>query len=58
MGTKVFQRPKDDPGTERFMDYFYKHCVDVLFHPLLDLPDFKNVTGKLLPLSISDRTLY
>ena len=55
MGTKVFQRPKDDPGTERFMDYFYKHCVEVLFHPLLDLPDFKNVTGALLPLSILDR---
>ncbi|GJE87442.1 hypothetical protein PsYK624_035250 [Phanerochaete sordida] len=58
MGTKVFQRPKDDPGTERFMDYFYKHCVDVLFHPLLDLPDFKNVTDANLTLSRERTNLY
>lgn len=58
MGTKVFQRPKDDPGTERFMDYFYKHCVDLLFHPLLDLPDFKNVTDANLTLSRERTNLY
>lgn len=28
------------------MDYFYRSCVDVLFHPLLDLPDFKSATGE------------
>ena len=46
MTQKVFQRPKDDPGTERFMEYFYKHCADVLFNPVLDLPDFKSITGE------------
>ena len=30
------------------MDYFYKHCVEHLFQPLQDLPEFKNMTGELL----------
>ncbi|KAF9006689.1 component of IIS longevity pathway SMK-1-domain-containing protein [Cyathus striatus] len=39
---------KDDPGTERYMDYFYKECVHVLFKPLSELTEWKNVKGPLL----------
>lgn len=40
------QRAKDDPGVEKFLDYFYKQCIDVLFKPFGDIPDFKNLAGK------------
>ncbi|TFK43836.1 component of IIS longevity pathway SMK-1-domain-containing protein [Crucibulum laeve] len=33
---------KDDPGTERYMDYFYKDCVHILFKPLNELVEWKN----------------
>ncbi len=46
MGAKMFQRAKDDPGVERFLDYFYRQCADVLFNPLFDLPDHKSHTGQ------------
>jgi protein phosphatase-4 regulatory subunit 3 len=36
---------KDDPGTERYMDYFYKNCVHILFKPFHDLPEWRNATG-------------
>jgi protein phosphatase-4 regulatory subunit 3 len=42
-------RPKDDPGTEKFLDYFYKRCIDLLFKPFSDIPDFKTQTGSFLP---------
>lgn len=47
MGVKMFQRPKDDPVTEKFLEYFYKQCADVLFNPLIDIPEFKNFHGTL-----------
>ncbi|PCH40772.1 DUF625-domain-containing protein [Wolfiporia cocos MD-104 SS10] len=50
MTVKAMQRNnKDDPGVERFLDYFYKQCVDSLFRPLEDVPDFKSNS----PLTIS-----
>lgn len=42
-------RAKDDPGTERFLEYFYKTCVDILFRPFHDIPEFKSLTGKRAP---------
>ncbi|KAJ7693818.1 component of IIS longevity pathway SMK-1-domain-containing protein [Mycena rosella] len=42
---------KDDPGTERFMDYFYRECVSILFRPMMDLPEWRNATDPLLPLT-------
>ncbi|KAJ7506513.1 component of IIS longevity pathway SMK-1-domain-containing protein, partial [Mycena galericulata] len=42
---------KDEPGTERFMDYFYRECVNVLFQPLLELPDWKTPTDSILSLT-------
>ena len=39
------QRAKDDPGIEKFLDYFYKFCIDVLFRPIHDVPEYKDVTG-------------
>ena len=45
MGAKIYQRPKDDPTTERFLEFFYKQCAEILFGPLIDLPEFKTQGG-------------
>lgn len=45
VGAKLLGRPKDDPGTEKFLDYFYKSCIELLFKPFSDVPEFKNLTG-------------
>ncbi|KAF7332496.1 SMK-1 domain-containing protein [Mycena kentingensis (nom. inval.)] len=42
---------KDEPGTERFMDYFYRECVNTLFRPILELTDWKNATEPVLALT-------
>ena len=42
---KLLPRSKDDPGTEKFLDYFYKGCIELLFKPFSDIPEFKNLTG-------------
>ena len=41
---------KDDPGTERYMEYFYKECINTLLKPLFDLPEWRNFNEPLLPL--------
>lgn len=48
MNARMLQRPKDDPVTEKFIEHFYKHCADVLFSPLIDIPEFKNNGGSRL----------
>ncbi|KDR84068.1 hypothetical protein GALMADRAFT_236708 [Galerina marginata CBS 339.88] len=42
---------KDEPGQERFTDYFYKECIGGLLKPLSDLPDWRNFKEPLLPLT-------
>ncbi|GLB34125.1 putative DUF625-domain-containing protein [Lyophyllum shimeji] len=49
---------KDDPGTERFMDYFYKDCVNILFKPFADVPDWRNVKESILPLTREETNRY
>ncbi|KAI0080632.1 DUF625-domain-containing protein [Panus rudis PR-1116 ss-1] len=44
IGAKMFQRPKDDPGQDKFLEYFYKQCAEILFKPFFDLPEFSKVT--------------
>ncbi|TFK55367.1 DUF625-domain-containing protein [Heliocybe sulcata] len=56
-GIKMLSR-KDDPSTEKFLDYFYKHCIDILFKPFGDLPDYKNVTEPTLGLTREKSNLY
>ncbi|KAG1752462.1 component of IIS longevity pathway SMK-1-domain-containing protein [Suillus paluster] len=51
-------RPKDDPGTEKFLDYFYRRCIEVLFKPLNDIPEFKAQTEPMLRLSREKTNLY
>ncbi|KAK7696144.1 hypothetical protein QCA50_000795 [Cerrena zonata] len=51
MGAKMYQRAKDDPAMEKFLDYFYKQCAEVLFKPFFDLPEFKTMTESSLTLS-------
>ncbi|KDQ64157.1 hypothetical protein JAAARDRAFT_187524 [Jaapia argillacea MUCL 33604] len=46
-GIKMLGRAKDDPGTEKYLEYFYKHCIETLFKPFADIPEFKNLTGTL-----------
>ncbi|KAJ2917508.1 hypothetical protein MD484_g2933, partial [Candolleomyces efflorescens] len=41
---------KKEGDTERFLDYFYKTCASVLFKPLMELPEWKNVRDPILPL--------
>ena len=45
------QRAKDDPGIEKFLDYFYKFCIDILFKPFQEIPESKDVSGASLQLS-------
>ncbi|KAI0677650.1 DUF625-domain-containing protein [Trametes maxima] len=45
------QRVKDDPGIEKFLDYFYKFCIEVLFKPIQDMPESKDVTDSSLVLT-------
>jgi protein phosphatase-4 regulatory subunit 3 len=45
VGVKLLGRGKDDPGTEKFLDYFYKGCIELLFKPFSDVPEFKNLIG-------------
>ncbi|KAK2465946.1 hypothetical protein APHAL10511_001587 [Amanita phalloides] len=42
---------KDDPGTERYMDYFYKCCIDILFRPLQNLSEWRVVKEPVLVLT-------
>ncbi|KAF8138310.1 component of IIS longevity pathway SMK-1-domain-containing protein [Boletus edulis] len=58
IGAKILARPKDDPGTERFLDYFYKNCLEVLFKPYDDIPDFRKQTDPVSKLSRERTNLF
>ena len=46
IGLKMLQqRAKDDPGIEKFLDYFYKFCIELLFKPFQEVPEAKDVRG-------------
>ncbi|KAH9948743.1 component of IIS longevity pathway SMK-1-domain-containing protein [Amylocystis lapponica] len=57
-GVKLLQRAKDDPGVEKFLDYFYKQCIETLFRPFGDIPEFRNLTETSLTLSRERTNLY
>ena len=40
----MLQRSKDDSAIEKFLDYFYKFCIDILFQLLSDVPLFGPAT--------------
>ena len=40
------QRAKDDPGVEKFLEYFYKSCIDTLYKPFGDIPEFRQLQSK------------
>ncbi|KAL4076285.1 component of IIS longevity pathway SMK-1-domain-containing protein [Scleroderma citrinum] len=58
INAKFSTRPKDDPGTEKFLDYFYKNCIEVLFKPYSDIPDFRKYTEPVLKLSRERTNLF
>ncbi|KAI6034555.1 component of IIS longevity pathway SMK-1-domain-containing protein [Pisolithus microcarpus] len=53
LGARLSARPKDDPGTEKFLDYFYKNCIEVLFKPYGDISDFRKQTDAEPTLKLS-----
>lgn len=40
------QRAKDDPGVEKFLEYFYKSCIDTLYKPFGDVPEFRQLQSE------------
>ncbi|KAJ1308579.1 hypothetical protein OPQ81_004278 [Rhizoctonia solani] len=42
---------REDPATERFLQYFYEQCIISLYKPILALPDFTALQGA--PLNAS-----
>jgi protein phosphatase 4 regulatory subunit 3 len=47
LGIKLLARGgKDELGTQKFLDYFYKNCVETLFKPFNDIPDFRTLSGE------------
>ncbi|KAF9238811.1 component of IIS longevity pathway SMK-1-domain-containing protein [Melanogaster broomeanus] len=58
ISAKMLARPKDDPGTERFLEYFYKNCLEVLFRSYSDIPDFRKQTEPVLRLSRERTNLF
>lgn len=41
-------RTKDDPVTERFVEFFYQKCSETLFKPLIELPESHKLTGMMV----------
>ncbi|CAE6527395.1 unnamed protein product [Rhizoctonia solani] len=37
---------REDPATERFLQYFYEQCIISLYKPILALPDFTALQGR------------
>lgn len=44
--TQAMRSRPEDPEAERFLQYFYDHCVAGLFKPITDLPSSKSPAGK------------
>ncbi|KAG8956851.1 Platinum sensitivity protein [Tulasnella sp. 424] len=51
-------RPREDPITERFLQYFYDSCIMSLYRPIMDLPEFKAVTGPVYNISRDQSSLF
>ncbi|RDX55399.1 DUF625-domain-containing protein [Lentinus brumalis] len=59
VGLKLLQqRGKDDPGVEKFLDYFYKYCMDILFKPFQEIPEAKDVSDPVFALSREKTNLF
>jgi protein phosphatase-4 regulatory subunit 3 len=58
VGPKPLLARKDDPNTERFMDYFYRNCVDILLKPLTNLPEWKNFKDSIYTLTREETNRY
>ncbi|KAI0711050.1 component of IIS longevity pathway SMK-1-domain-containing protein [Cerioporus squamosus] len=59
IGLKLLQqRGKDDPGVEKFLDYFYKYCMDILFKPFQEIPEAKDVSDPVFVLSREKTNLF
>ncbi|KAF8504224.1 component of IIS longevity pathway SMK-1-domain-containing protein [Gautieria morchelliformis] len=55
---RAMARTKDDPVTERFLEYFYGKCCENLFRPMAELPEHQKLTEPTLRLSRERSNLY
>lgn len=44
---------REDPIAERFLSYFYASCIETMYQPLNDVPEFKNANGTSSSLNFS-----
>ncbi|KAG9019471.1 Platinum sensitivity protein [Tulasnella sp. 427] len=55
-------RPRDDPMTERFLQYYYDSIITTLYRPVLDLPEYRDYAGPytcaVYPISRDQSSLY
>ncbi|KAJ8698742.1 Platinum sensitivity protein [Pleurotus ostreatus] len=58
-GVKMLPRGKDDPGTEKYMEYFYNgNCIHTLLRPFNDIPPWQDFKELRLPLTREQTNLY
>ncbi|KAL4256551.1 Serine/threonine-protein phosphatase 4 regulatory subunit 3-like protein [Pleurotus pulmonarius] len=58
-GIKMLPRGKDDPGTEKYMEYFYNgNCIHTLLRPFNDIPPWQDFKELRLPLTREQTNLY
>ncbi len=38
-------RLREDPINEHFFPFFYDHCINIMFKPLLEVPEWKKLSG-------------
>ncbi|KAG8897079.1 Platinum sensitivity protein [Tulasnella sp. 403] len=55
--SKGFARLREDPTTERFLQYFYDSCIVALYRPLTEIPEFRDVTAPIFDLSRDQSSL-
>ncbi|EKM79939.1 hypothetical protein AGABI1DRAFT_72653 [Agaricus bisporus var. burnettii JB137-S8] len=58
IGASKMPARKDDSGTERFLEYFYKECVHILFKPLVELQEWKSCKDNVLALTREQSNRY
>ncbi|KAJ8473828.1 hypothetical protein ONZ45_g16156 [Pleurotus djamor] len=56
---KLMPRPKDEPSTEKCLEYFYNGiCIQTLARPFNDIPFWRDLKEPSLPLTREQTNLY
>ncbi|KDQ21121.1 hypothetical protein BOTBODRAFT_125070 [Botryobasidium botryosum FD-172 SS1] len=51
-------KPKEDPVAEKFLVFFYDSCIKTLYKPIIELPEYRNVTEPTLSLHRERSSLF